>query len=87
MIKKKKKACRQRRYISNTRASKKGKQLKIKTKPQTLFFYFDSGQRRRGRNKTDTHNLVRQIGFVIPTEGSLFVKDPEAAATMNCDTA
>lgn len=38
-------------------------------------FLFDSGQRKQRWTKTDTHNLVRQIGFVISAEGSRFVKD------------
>lgn len=73
--------------ISNTFREKEAKKLQIKDTPWKPFSYFDSGHWRRSRKKTDTHNLVRRIGFVIPTEGSLFVKDPEAAATMNCDIA
>lgn len=49
-----------------------GRQLEIKDLPWKTLFYSDSGHWRQGRTKTDTHNLVRQIGFVIPAEGALF---------------
>ena len=66
--------------------------LKRRATEKALFLCSDSGHwsRTRKRREKDTHNLVRQIGFVISTEGLppfFSVKDPEAAETMSCDIA